>query len=136
MVTLDSYPDWRIAAKVIAIIPTADRQKATVKVRIGFDQLDPRILPDMGLKVEFQGVPGAASGPRVVLVPRAAVNHRDGRDMVWVVRGDRVERRAVAVEAMLDSEVSLSGGLEGGERVVVEGAESLADGARVAEKHP
>jgi multidrug efflux pump subunit AcrA (membrane-fusion protein) len=52
--TLDSYPDWRIPAKVIAIIPTADRQKATVKVRVGFDNLDPRILPDMGVKVAFQ----------------------------------------------------------------------------------
>ena len=53
--TLDSYPDWRIPAKVIAIIPTADRQKATVKVRVGFEQLDPRILPEMSVKVAFQG---------------------------------------------------------------------------------
>src|SRR6185295_8523506 len=52
--TLDSYPDWHIPAKVIAIIPTADRQKATVKVRLGFEKLDPRILPDMSVKVAFQ----------------------------------------------------------------------------------
>ncbi len=52
--TLNSYPDWQIPAKVIAIIPTADRQKATVKVRVGFEKLDPRLLPDMGVKVAFQ----------------------------------------------------------------------------------
>src|SRR5262249_22717307 len=53
--TLDAYPDWQIPAKVRTIIPTADRQKATVKVRISFDKLDPRILPDMGVKVSFLG---------------------------------------------------------------------------------
>jgi multidrug efflux pump subunit AcrA (membrane-fusion protein) len=52
--TLDAYPDWKIPCKVIAIIPTADRQKATVKVRVAFNQLDPRILPQMGVKVAFQ----------------------------------------------------------------------------------
>ena len=52
--TLDAYPDWRIPSKVIAIIPTADRQKATVKVRVGFEKMDPRVLPDMGVKVAFQ----------------------------------------------------------------------------------
>src|SRR5438128_5984988 len=70
--TLDSYPDWHIPSKVIAIIPTADRQKATVKVRVGFEKLDPRILPDMGVKVAFQGAGEAAAASRSVLVPKAA----------------------------------------------------------------
>ncbi len=96
--TLDAYPDWRIPAKVIAIIPTADRQKATVKVRVGFEKLDPRILPDMGVKVAFQQTPAQPRPPnRGIVVPKAAVHQRDGRDVVWVVREGRVERRAVTV---------------------------------------
>src|SRR5207253_9442608 len=66
--TLDSYPDWRIPSKVIAIIPTADRQKATVKVRVGFDQLDPKILPDMGVKAAFQGKELDQTATRAVAV--------------------------------------------------------------------
>ena len=71
---LDAYPDWSIPAKVRTVIPTADRQKATVKVRATFDRLDPRILPDMGVKVTFLGEErsAAAAGARV-LVPRTAV---------------------------------------------------------------
>ena len=135
-VALDSYPDWRIPAKVLAIIPTADRQKATVKVRVAFDQLDPRILPDMSLKVEFKGAPGSGPAARALIVPKAAVCHADGNDTVWVVHGDRAERRAVSVEGMRDSDVSVSAGLQAGERVVVEGVENLADGAWVVEKRP
>ena len=83
--TLDAYPDWKIPCKVIAIIPTADRQKSTVKVRVGFDQLDPRILPDMSVKVAFRDNGGAAAG-RTVLVPKNSVLNRDGRDVVFVVQ--------------------------------------------------
>src|SRR2546430_12047467 len=91
--TLDSYPDWKIPTKVIAIIPTADRQKATVKVRVGFEKLEPRILPQMGVKVAFQGADGAQPARQSVSVPKAAVRQRDGRDIVWVVKNDQVERR-------------------------------------------
>jgi RND family efflux transporter MFP subunit len=135
--TLDSYPDWRIPAKVIAIIPTADRQKATVKVRVSFEKLDARVLPDMGVKVAFQSAGGssapAAASSRSIMVPKAALRQRDGRDIVWVVRDGRVERRAVTVSTTRGDEVTLAAGLSGGERVVVKGPDDLTDGAKVTE---
>jgi len=134
--TLDSYPDWRIPTKVIAIIPTADRQKATVKVRVGFEKLDPRILPDMGVKVAFQSAGGAAETRAVdqgVVVPKAALRQREGRDVVWLVRNGRAEPRPVTVGAARGDEVTIAAGLNGGDRVVVEGLEQLAAGARVTE---
>ena len=136
-VTLDAYPDWRIPAKVIAIIPTADRQKATVRVRVGFEALDPRILPDMGLKVAFQEAEAASNatnnGRAVVVVPAAAIRRVDDRDVVWIVRDERVERRAVTIGTRNSDEVTISAGLSGGEKVVVQGHETLADGVRVTE---
>ncbi len=135
--TLDSYPEWRIPAKVIAIIPTADRQKATVKVRVGFEKLDPRVLPDMGVKVAFQSAGRSAveasSTNRKVVIPKAALRQRDGRDVVWVVHEGRVERRAVMVDSRQGDEVSIAAGLTGGDRIVVEGPDSLAEDARVTE---
>lgn len=133
--TLDSYPDWRIPAQVIAIIPTADRQKATVRVRVAFNQLDPRMLPDMGVKVAFQNTGAVApSAARAVVVPRSAVRSRNGRDFVWIVRDRRVTQRAVAVGARNGDEVTLSAGLTGGERIVTEGPEDLTEGALISEK--
>jgi len=131
--TLDAYGDWRIPAKVIAIIPAADRQKATVKVRIGFEKLDPRILPDMGVKVAFLSVEGEASktSQRQFIVPASAVQKVDGRDVVWVVTGSKVERRAVTVALAIGDEVSISAGLSAGENVVVQSSQGLADGAKV-----
>jgi HlyD family secretion protein len=135
--TLDSYPEWRIPAKVIAIIPTADRQKATVKVRVGFEKLDPRILPDMGVKVAFQSAGGsggeAQATHRKVVIPKAALRQRDGRDVVWVVRDGRVERRAVTVDSQQGDEVNIAAGLSGGDRIVVDGPDQLAEDARVTE---
>jgi len=126
--TLDSYPDWKIPARVIAIIPTADRQKATVRVRVGFDQLDPRILPDMGVKVAFQSTGTASSTiARTVSVPRAAVRLADGHDIVFVVHDGRAERRAVTVAARNADEVLVSAGLSAGERIVVQGPADLVD---------
>lgn len=137
MAKLDSYPDLEIPAKVVAIIPTADRQKATVKVRIGFDNLDSRILPDMSVKVAFQssGEPASSrpgSQSRLV-VPRAALRQREGRDIVWVVRDGRAERRAVSIGAEQGDEVVLAAGVAAGERVVVEGPDNLKDGGQVTE---
>src|SRR4029079_13806609 len=139
--TLDSYPSWRIPAKVIAIIPTGERQKATVKVRVGFEKLDPRILPDMSVKVAFQSAAPAtakASGKaseRSVVIPKAAVRQQDGHDVVWVVRDGRAERRAITIASTGRApggadEVSIAAGLNGGEQVVVDKAEGLVDGAR------
>jgi RND family efflux transporter MFP subunit len=131
---LDAYPDWRIPAHVITTIPSADRQKATVKVRIAFDALDPRILPDMGVKVSFlKDAPArsqAAVAPRVV-VPKAAVRSADGHTIVFVLKDDRVERRAVSVGLENGDQVELVSGVSAGERVVVDGPATLKDGDKV-----
>jgi RND family efflux transporter MFP subunit len=135
--TLDAYPDWEIPCYVIAIIPTADRQRATVEVRVGFDALDPRILPDMGVKVAFQEtVDDAASAPATagVTVPAAALRREEGRDYVLVVSDGNVERRAVAASAGPGDSVTVSGGLAAGEAVVIEGPPDLSDGMAVKEK--
>lgn len=132
-VTLDSYPDWRIPARVIAIIPTADRQKATVKVRVGFEQLDPRILPDMSVKVAFQQAGADAAPQRELRIPRKAVRRDGGRDVVWIVREGKLERRAVTVSAESGEEVTIAAGLTEGERVVVQGPENLKEGDPAAE---
>jgi RND family efflux transporter MFP subunit len=133
---LDAYQDWPIPAKVITTIPAADRQKATVLVRIAFDKLDPRILPDMGVKVAFLEAtrPEAPAKPPELLVPRTAVRRDGSHDVVFVVNGDRVERRAVRIgPARGDRAVALSG-LQAGERVVVDGAADLSDARRVKVK--
>ena len=133
--TLDAYPDWKIPCKVIAIIPTADRQKSTVKVRVGFDKLDPRILPEMSVKVAFReaGGSGPAAG-RTVVVPKAAIRQQDGRSAVLVVLHGKVERRAVTVSDTRSDEAAVSAGLGAGERVVADWPAGLKDGAEVKEK--
>jgi RND family efflux transporter MFP subunit len=130
---LDAYPDWQIPARVITTVPAADRQKATVKVRLAFGQLDPRILPDMGVKVSFldEERAGAAESRPRVLVPRAAVRQAGDQPYVFVVQGDRVERRAVKTGPAAGEEVAVVSGLSGGEQVVTEGPEQLADGYKV-----
>ncbi len=131
--TLDAYPEWKIPCKVIAIIPTADRQKATVKVRVAFEKLDPRILPQMGVKVAFQGdQPAAAETANGQwVVPKSAVAVNAGRDVVWVVGNGKVERRAVTVAATFNDESTISAGLAAGESVVLNPSEKLTDGTAV-----
>jgi RND family efflux transporter MFP subunit len=136
LATLDAYPDWKIPARVIALIPTADRQKATVKVRVGFDALDPRILPEMGVKVAFQSSGEAAASTTNVVVPRSALRESEGRKTVWIVRDGRLERRAVSVAEGVGDEVTVLGGLNGGERIVIEGPSDLVDGAAIKETKP
>ncbi len=144
--TLDAYPDWVIPAKVRTVIPTADRQKATVKVRISFTEPDhvrlhdpandPRILPDMGVKVTFlelnhpsgQNAPKAAA---VALVPSTAIRSDNSAKYVFVVRGNTLERRAVTVGATRDADVEILGGLQPDAVVVVKGPDSLRDGESV-----
>ena len=131
---LDSYDDWTIPARVIAIIPTADRDRATVRVRIGFDELDPRILPDMGVKVSFRSAEAEPEeAPEGLLVEAAAVFQDTGRDLVYLVRDGRVQRRAVRLGDRRGSEVFVLSGLVEGDRVVLEGPPGLADGAEVVE---
>jgi len=131
--TLDAYPDWHIPAHVILAVPTADRQKATVQVRIGFDHLDPRILPDMGVKVAFLDTSAkhTVEAPPRLLVPKAAVRHEGDADYVYVFQQDHVERRAVKVAGTEGQELVLTG-VSPGERVVIDGPPNLADGSRVS----
>ncbi len=135
--TLDAYPDWQIPAKVRTVIPTADRQKATVKVRISFDKLDPRILPDMGVKVAFLseeppvGNAGGAASPAKAVIPRGAVRDDAGKHFVLLVREGRVERRAVSLGAEHGSDVEVLAGISAGDRLVVKGHESLREGQAV-----
>jgi HlyD family secretion protein len=138
--TLDAYPEWQIPARVIMPVPTADRQKATVRVRLGFEQLDPRILPDMGVKVAFLSEEkkdaGAAAGKPVVAIPRAALRKDGDRDVVFVIQsGNRVERRAIGVAAGTGDQAVVTSGLAAGERVVIEGPADLKDGASIAIKN-
>src|SRR5262249_25082118 len=132
--TLDAYPEWKIPCRVIAIIPTADHQKSTVKVRVGFEKLDRRILPEMGVKVAFResAAPGTGS-VRTVSVPKAAIHQQDGRDVVLVVRDNRAERRAVSVNSTGADDALVGAGLNAGERVVLEWPVGLADGVPVKE---
>ena len=144
---LDAYPEWQIPAHVITTVPSADRQKATVRVRIGFDALgepgakagkgaapDPRILPDMGVKVSFlkEEQPADTAAPVArVTVPKAAVRTVDGRAIVFVVKDDRVERRAIRAGNESGGNIEVISGLSAGERVVVEGPNTLVDGERI-----
>ncbi|HLJ29105.1 MAG TPA: efflux RND transporter periplasmic adaptor subunit [Candidatus Angelobacter sp.] len=132
--TLDAYPDWQIPSTVRTIIPTADRQKATVKVRISFDQLDPRILPDMGVKVAFlSDQPPAAKGKTEAraLIPKAAVRSEDGKPVVFLVREGKLERRAVTLGTEHGSDVEVMAGVTAGDTLVVKGAEALQEGQSV-----
>ncbi len=135
--TLDAYPDWQIAARVRTVIPTADRQKATVKVRISFLKLDPRILPDMGVKVAFLGdaPPDSAAAPRI-LVPASAVRQDAGRNVVFLVRDAHLERRAVSLGQSRGSDVEILAGLNAGDTVVIRGPGNLRDGQAVQIQQP
>jgi RND family efflux transporter MFP subunit len=138
---LDAYPDWEIPAHVITTVPTADRQKATVLVRVGFDALDPRLLPDMGVKVRFlrdEAVEGAAAGGAparpMLLVPKTAIRTSGTDTNVFVVRGPVVEQRAIKVGGTDGDRVEVIAGLQSGERVVAPIPDTLKDGAAVTIK--
>ncbi len=131
--TLDAYPEWQIPCHVIAIIPTADRQRATVEVRVGFEELDDRILPDMGVKAAFQESEEERIRISGIVVPQSAVRYQKGQDIVLVVHNGRVEHRAVKVHETRDGKVLLAAGLAAGESVVIEGPADLSDGEHVKE---
>ncbi|MGB8476961.1 MAG: efflux RND transporter periplasmic adaptor subunit [Candidatus Acidiferrum sp.] len=134
--TLDAYPNWQIPSHVRTVIPTADRQKATVKVRISFDKLDPRILPDMGVKVTFlDDAPKKktdANAPVVAaLLPTEALRDDNGKKIVFLVKNDHLERRAVAVGNTQGTQTEILSGLVAGDSVVVGGPANLHDGQAV-----
>ena len=120
--TLDAYPDWRIPAEVIAIVPTADRQKATVRVRIGFLERDERILRDMGVKVAFLGAEApevAGEQPAGVLIAGEALRSDAGGNFVWLVRNGSVQRRSVTIGGPADRpRVLVVNGLAAGDTIV------------------
>jgi RND family efflux transporter MFP subunit len=133
---LDAYPNWEIPSHVRTVIPTADRQKATVKVRISFDKLDPRILPDMGIKVTFlsdEPVKNADAKVTVVaaLLPTDAVRDESGKKIVFLVKNDRLERRAVAVGIAQGAQTEILSGLVAGDTVVLRGPANMQDGQAV-----
>jgi len=133
---LDAYPDWQIPARVRTVIPSADRQKATVKVRISFVKLDPRILPDMGIKVSFLGEEQAqknAPSPSAaaVLVPESAVHDDHGTKIVFLVKDNHAERRAVTLGGKRGEDAEIIAGLTAGDNVVVKGPPNLQDGQSV-----
>lgn len=136
---LDAYPDWQIPAQVITVVPTADRQKATVLVRIAFKALDPRLLPDMGVKVTFLRDDKDAAKPAVTarpmtLVPKASVITDQNQTYVFVVRGTRVERVAIRVGGNDGDRLEVLAGLSAGDRVVVSPPASMAGGTLVSVK--
>ncbi|MGZ5206851.1 MAG: efflux RND transporter periplasmic adaptor subunit [Caldimonas sp.] len=137
---LGAYPDWKIPAHVIAIVPAADRGKATVKVRVALEQKDARIVPDMGVRVAFLAAKAPAAtqaGPKGVLVPPAAIAQRDGKSVVFVVDGGKAVQRAVAPAAQdVGALKLLPEAVTAGERVVVSPPLSLHDGASVTIEEP
>jgi len=133
---LDAYPNWEIPSHVRTVIPTADRQKATVKVRISFDKLDPRILPDMGIKVTFLSDEPVkkvdASTPAVAaLLPTEALHDDGGKTIVFLVKNDKLERRAVAVGNKQGTQTEVLSGIVVGDAVVVKGPANMQDGLAV-----
>ncbi len=134
-VKLDAYPDWTIPAEVIAVIPTADRSKATVTVRVGFKTRDPRIVPEMGARVAFlapaQGPAGPTAVVRSVVVPADAVQSEGDQSVVYIVQDGKAERRAVRLGAKTDAGQVLLAGVTPGEEVAIGGQGKLHDGSAV-----
>lgn len=132
---LEAYPEWKIPAKVIAIIPAADRQKATVKVRIGFEVDDARILPDMGVKVAFLNAePVAEEQPKEPLgirVPITAIRHDGENKYIFVVKDGVAELRRVTLNASYGNNSYIGSGLRPGEDFVAEITPELKDGSKV-----
>ena len=133
---LNAYPEWKIPSHVIAIIPTADRSKATVKVRIAIDLKDGRIVPDMGVRVSFleekkADNAQAQAAPRGVLVPATALHKEGDKDIVFVVKENKAQRRAVSVGSTVGDSRQLLAGVSSGENVITDAPEDLKDGAAV-----
>ncbi|WP_164273731.1 efflux RND transporter periplasmic adaptor subunit [Stenotrophomonas sp. B1-1] len=136
--TLNAYPEWKIPGEVIAIIPTADRGKATVKVRVALKVKDPRIVPEMGVRVSFleQAQPqAAASTAQGVRVPDNAVVQRDGASVAFVLGDDnRVQQRSVQAGQAMGKDRQLLKGVSAGEAVVLSPPDALHDGSKVQQK--
>jgi HlyD family secretion protein len=132
-VTLDAYPDLKLQAHVITIVPTANQQKATIKVRIGFDQRDPRILPQMSAQVSFEAGKTADVSVASLLVPREGVHGAPGEAYVWRIEGGAAHRVGVKAVPAPGGRMRILSGLMQGDRIIVSAETLLADGKRVRE---
>jgi hypothetical protein len=133
---LNAYPEWKIPAEVIAIIPSADRGKATVKVRVALKQKDPRIVPEMGVRVSFLEAPQAQAQaqdkPQGVRAPGAAIVKRGGQDVAFALKEDNtVEQRTLKTGIALGDDRQVLSGLAAGDTVVLDPPETLRDGVKV-----
>jgi RND family efflux transporter MFP subunit len=135
-ITLDAYPDTSFQGKVRQVVPTADRQRATVQVKVSITDRDPRILPEMGARVDFLEpdtgrAPAGEDAPRRVRVPAAAVRERGGETVVWLVRDGRLQSRGVQAGPVSGGFREIRSGLAGGELLLVGGVDQPRDGMRV-----
>jgi HlyD family secretion protein len=141
-ITLDAYPDTAFRGVVRQVVPTADRQRATVQVKVSIDDHDPRILPEMGAKVDFlEPVAARAAGVDAPLrtsirVPSAAVKIDGGASVVWLVRDGRLVRRVVTTGPVSGGFLEVRDGLNGGEQLLVGGVDAPTDGMRVKVQVP
>jgi RND family efflux transporter MFP subunit len=137
---LNAYPDWKIPSHVIAIIPTADRAKATVKVRIGLDLKDDRIVPDMGVRVSFleeqKPVEQDSRPPRGVLVPTAALRKEGDKDVLFVLKDGKAQRRTLTLGGSFGNSRQVESGVSPGEAVIVDAPAELKDDAAVSAASP
>lgn len=133
---LDAYPDWKIPAHVLAVIPSADRGKATVKVRVALEQKDERVVPDMGVRVSFLAAKPKAQAAPVpgVLLPPEALVRREGGDALFVVTEGRAQQRAIKLGADVGKFRLVTEGLKAGETVVVAPPAELKNGSKVVNK--
>jgi RND family efflux transporter MFP subunit len=132
---LNAYPDWKIPAEVIAIVPTADRSKATVKVRIALNSKDPRIVPDMGVRVSFFEAAKANAAPvSGAWIPTRALTKKGDKEVVFVVSDGKAKQTEVSVGEKRDADAMITKGLSGGETLVLGPSEKLRDGSKVVEK--
>jgi RND family efflux transporter MFP subunit len=133
---LDAYPDWKIPAHVVAVIPSADRGKATVKVRVALDQKDARVLPEMGVRVSFLAAKPKEQVAPVpgVLLPPEALAQREGGDVVFVVNESRAQQRMVKFGADVGKFRLVTAGLKAGETVIVAPPAELRNGSSVVIK--
>ena len=136
-ITLDAYPDTSFRGEVRQVVPTADRQRATVQVKVSIVDHDPRILPEMGARVDFlvadsgaAATTASGSAARFSL-PAPAVHEAGGRSVVWLVRDGRLQSREVEAGPVSGGYREIARGLAGGERVVTGGVENPKEGMRV-----
>ena len=136
-ITVDAYPDTFFRGEVRQVVPTADRQRATVQVKVSITDRDPRILPEMGAKVDFlepdtARTPAAGANARpAIRVPASAVKTDAGKSVIWIVRDDRLSRREVVTGPVSGGFLEVRSGLSGGERLLTGGVDKPVEGMKV-----